>query len=162
MKNCRRKSVSCNKVNKNCGCKKPVEPCGCNKPVKPCGCSNGMEECSQYKKEANEKCEKAEFINNKANKIAQEALAAEKRAECLREQAIQECERANDLWDEYNRLAQQGVCLMKQAEHLLSKSSECYANLYEEVEGCDLSQFGHNACHEKKHNNCGCDCDCDC
>ena len=148
MRNCRRKSSNCNKCNKNCGC---------NKPVKPCGCNQELQDCSQYKKEAQEKCEKAECLNNKANKLAQEAIVAEKKAECLKEQAIAECERANQLWEERNRLSQQVLCLMKQAENCLAKSAECYANLYDEVEGCDLSQFG---CSKQNNCNCGCNCGC--
>lgn len=147
--------------------------CGCNQPKQPCGCNNGLNECSQYKQCANDKCERAEAINNKANKIAQQALAAERKAECLKQQAIEECKRANELWAQYNQLAEEGVCLMKQAEACLAKSVQCYANLYDDVEGCNLDCFGYNKCQPKPEPcqpcqpkppcggcNCGCNCGC--
>ena len=49
-----------------------------------CGCSqtNGFtSQCNQYKELANQKCQQAECAMNKANKYAQEAQAAENRAE---------------------------------------------------------------------------------
>lgn len=151
-----RKSCGCQK--KSCGCQKKAScnnSCGCNNKVNP------IEQCKEYKQCAKEKCEKAECLNNKANKIAQQALEAEKRAECLKQQAIEECKRANELWAQYNQCAKQGVLLMHEAENCMAKSSECYANLYDEVEGCDLSCFGYNKC-VKHECNCGCNCDCDC
>ncbi|MGL5327820.1 MAG: hypothetical protein ACRDD7_01035 [Peptostreptococcaceae bacterium] len=166
MRKCGRKSCGC-KQNKSCGCMQPKpQP----KP-QPCGCNNGLNECTQFKQCANEKCTQAEMINNKANKIAQQAIAAEQRAEALKQQAIEECKRANELWEEYNRLAEQGVCLMKQAEAFLAKSVECYENLYEDVEGCDLDCFGYNKCRPEpcRPEPCrpeppcgGCNCGCGC
>lgn len=152
MKNNRK---SCGSQNK-CSCKSSNQ---CNNTVKP------IEQCNEYKQCANKKCEEAESLNNRANKLAQEALAAEKRAECLKQQAIEECQRANELWDQYNKCAKQGVLLMQQAEVYLAKSSECYANLYSEVEGCDLSCFGYNKCVKDECNsgcNCGCNSNCGC
>lgn len=42
---------------------------------------------------ANQKCQQAECAMNRANKIAQEAQEAEKRAEALKRQAIEECKK---------------------------------------------------------------------
>lgn len=132
--------------------------CGCNKVKQSCECKQEVNSCSQFKHAAQEKCEKAECLNNKANKIAQEAACAEKRAEALKEQAIQECKRANELWAEYNRLVEQGICLMQQAENCLAKSTECYANLHNSFEECDLSDYGYNHCCENTNHNCNCGC----
>lgn len=137
-------------------CKK--KQCGCNKQKQSCSCKQKSSNCSQYKVLAQEKCEKAEFINNKANRIAQEALCAERKAEALKAQAIDECKRANELWAEYNQLIEKGLCLMEQAEDCLAKSTECYANQFNSVEGCDLSDFGYNPNNDDCHSNCNCGC----
>ena len=85
----------------------------CNK--KSCGCNSSnsvspANTCSQFKQLANEKCDRAERLNCQANKVAQQAVAAEQRAEALKRQAIEECQRANELWDKYNQLADEGIC----------------------------------------------------
>ena len=145
-------------------CKKSClkKSCGCNQSN--CVSSNNVtNECVQYKQSANDKCQQAECLSNKANKIAQEAIAAEKRAECLKQQAIEECMRANELWDRYNQLADEGICLMQQAQACLAKSVECYENLYEDVEGCDLDDFGYDsASTSPTSNNWGCKGNCNC
>lgn len=143
--------------------------CGYNNS---CGCNNNnnlspMSTCNEYKQLANEKCQRAECINNKANKIAQQALAAEQNAENLKQQAIQECQRANELWDEYDRLANEGICLMQQAQACLAKSVECYEDLYDDVEGCNLEDYGYNPYTASNisnscNNGCGCKQNCGC
>ncbi|SCI26395.1 MULTISPECIES: hypothetical protein [unclassified Romboutsia] len=154
-----------NKTRKmSCGCKSNVnKSCGCNS----CNTSNvvnpssNMSNCNEYKQLANEKCQQAECINNKANRIAQQALAAEQKAECLKQQAIEECKRANELWAQYDQLADQGICLMQQAQACLAKSVECYEDLYEDVEGCNLADYGYNSSHVS-NNSCGCNKNCGC
>ena len=140
------------KNNRKCCCNK--KPCGCNSPNPVIPTNN----CSQFKQLANEKCERAERLNCQANKIAQQAVAAEKKAEALKQQAIGECQRANQLWDQYNKLADEGICLMQQAQACLAKSAECYSNLYEDVEGCNIENFGGTI--NNPNNPTGCNCGC--
>ena len=117
------------------------------------GCNNGMNnnynnvqnQCNQYKQLAQQKCDQAENINCKANNIAQQAVAAEQQAQALKQYAQQQCQNANDLWDQYNQLAQQGICLMQQAQDCLAKSAECYANLYNEEQRCNLFDYAEPA-----------------
>ncbi len=148
----------------SCGCKSNLnKSCGCNScnTSNTVNCSNNMSNCNEYKQLANEKCQQAEAINNKANRIAQQALAAEEKAECLKQQAIEECKRANELWAQYDQLAEQGICLMQQAQACLAKSVECYEDLYEDVEGCNLADYGYNSSNVSK-NSCGCNKNCGC
>lgn len=133
----------------------------CNK--KSCGCnssnsSSPANTCSQFKQLANEKCDRAERLNCQANKVAQQAVAAEQRAEALKRQAIEECQRANELWDQYNQLADEGICLMQQAQACLAKSVECYSDLYEDVEGCNIEDFGGTVSNSNNSNGCNCEC----
>ena len=129
---------------KNCKkCSSNKKSNGCNGLVDNNN-NSALNQCNQYKQLAQQKCEQAENINYKANKIAQQAVAAEQQAEALKRQAQQQCQNANDLWDQYNELARQGMCLMQQAQDCLAKSAECYADLYSEEEGCNLDDYGTN------------------
>lgn len=135
--------------------------CCYNKKSCGCGSSNPVSttnNCGQYKQLANEKCERAERLNCQANKIAQQAVAAEKNAEALKQQAIGECQRANQLWDQYNKLADEGICLMQQAQACLAKGVECYSNLYENVDGCNVEDYGGTVNNSNYYNGCNCGC----
>lgn len=142
------------KYNNGCSSKK-----NCMKP-KTCGCSNNngqQENCNKYKELANEKCKQAECAMNKATQAAQAAKAAEKNAECLKQQAIEECEKANECWYEYKMLSEKASELMEEAQCCMKKAAECYKDLYDEDFGCDLG-----FCSEKEeckcHGNCNWGC----
>lgn len=149
------------KVNNTCGCNK-------SKVFNNCGCNNNMAdndccECLKYKELANEKCEQAACLSNKAIRVAQQAKAAEDRAEALKQQAIDECRRANELWDEYQNLSNQGLQLMKDAQQCLAKSVECYQDCYKDEYGCNLEDFGYDPNQvESDENNNECNCNCNC
>lgn len=144
-----RRYRKCSSNKKSCGCNNNgYNNNGYNNNV-----NNALDQCNQYKQAAQQKCEQAENLNCKANKIAQQAVAAEQQAQALNQQAKQQCQSANDLWDQYNQLAKQGMCLMQQAQDCLAKSAQCYANLYEEQEGCNLSDYGTNVANNTNATN---------
>ncbi len=136
----------------------------CNKEI-----SNDCCECNKYQQLSQEKCEQANYIIERANKVAQQAKQAEKRADNYKQQALEECSKANCLWDEYKKLSKQGEELMKQAKDYMEESVKCYKECYSDDYGCNMNDYGYekDKCEQNKHScncnhNCGCNNCCGC
>ncbi|XTR38627.1 hypothetical protein ACQQ2T_04415 [Paraclostridium tenue] len=139
--NCKKK---CNKFNQGCNKKHDNDCC----------------ECSKFQEISREKCEQANCIIERANRIAQQARQAQQRAERLKQQSIEECSRANCLWEEYKRLSRQGEELMKQAKDCLEASVQCFKECHKEDCGCSINDCEWKIeCKDDKHT---CDHSCKC
>ena len=109
---------------------------------------------------------------NKANKFAQEAQAAENRAEALKQQAIEECQRANELWNCYENASNSAQELMEEAQCCLQQAAQCYQNYFNDDFGCNLEDYGYtdeysnceynNNNNNNNNNGYGCNCGCNC